>query len=210
MRVNWRKFWTVFALMQVVFLTCGCAASWLGAISALLPALEAAVSAAISFVMALEGKTVPATVSAAIQKIGSEIAAQISSVQQIIAAASGAATSGVISEIQAVFQAITANLASILTNFQVTDSGTITKLTQLIGLAVAAVQAILGFIPLVQAKLATPGVTNTQLEAEDGLAAVHINNAHKSLQEAYVVIRDTPTDNTDVNEALRTLPVSLP
>jgi hypothetical protein len=195
-------------MLQFCALLVGCSAAWLGAVSALLPALEAAVSAAISFIVALEGKTVPPSVSAAIQKIGTDIATQITNVQALIASYQNAASTGLLSQIQAVFQGILTNLSSILSGFNVTDASTIAKLTQLVGLAVAAVQAILGLIPLVQARLAA-GATKAELEADDKFAAGQVKSFEKGLKEGYVSIVTTHTPNTDVNVALDTLPRSL-
>jgi hypothetical protein len=209
MRVNWRKFLLYFTLFQAVLLMAGCTASWLGAVSALLPALEAAVSAAVSFILALEGKTVPAGVTAAVQKIAADIAAQITNVQALIADYKAAASQGVLAQIQAVFQGIVTDLTSILSGFNVTDPSTVSKFTALVGLAVAAVQAIIGLIPLVSVAMSS-GASPAVLEAQDKEATAHIVNAHKSLQQAYKVIRNSATDSTDVNSALQTLPPSLP
>lgn len=208
MKINWRRFLLCFAVLQTVVFVAGCSASWLGAVSALLPALESAVAAAVSFVMALEGKTVPAAVSAAVQKIGNDIAAQITNVQALIADYKAAASTGLLSQIQAVFQGITANLASILSAFNVTDSASASKLTALIGLAVAAAQSIVALLPLVMAKLAS-GAPASELEAEDKMAAASVGAVKKALEENYVTIRSAPTDNEAVNEALASLPASI-
>jgi hypothetical protein len=211
---NVRKFLVTFAflymLMLFVTLASGCSAAFLGAISALIPALEAAISAAVAFVTALNGKTISASVTSAIQAWGTKVQGLIANLQSIITAAQGQSSAGVIAEIQAAMQAILSAITSILPEFNVTDSATVSKFTELLGLGVAAVQAILGFIPLVQAKLATPGITNEQLAAEDQVAKVHINNAHKVLQSTYKVIRDEQTASVDVNAALTTMPASLP
>lgn len=208
MRPNWRKFFTIFGLLQVMFWFAGCSAAWLGAVSGLLPALESVVSAAIAFVLALEGKTVPASVSAAIQKIGADIQAQIANVQTLIADYKNAASTGLLSQIQAVFQGIIDNLGSILTAFQVSDTATVSKLTQLVGLAVAAAQAIVALIPMVINKMAS-GASHAELEADDKLAAVSVGNFQKGLKEGYVHVVTEPTANADVNAALDSLPRSI-
>ena len=41
-RVNWKRFALTFCLLQLVLMTASCTAAWLGAVSALLPALAAA------------------------------------------------------------------------------------------------------------------------------------------------------------------------
>ena len=207
--VNWRRFWLCFAILEVVVFCAGCSASWLGAVSALLPALESAIAAALSFVAALNGKTVSASVTASIQKIGEDVKAQIANVQALIADYKNAATTGLLSQIQAVFQGITDNLASILSSFNVTDQASVSKFTALIGLAVAAAQSIVALLPLVAAKLAS-NESPAQLETEDKLAAASVNSVHDGLKQAYQAIRNTATDSKDVNAALKTLPASLP
>lgn len=207
--VNWHRFWLCFALLEVVVFCAGCSASWLGAVSALLPALESAIAAALSFVAALNGKTVSASVTASIQKIGEDVKAQIANVQALIADYKNAATTGLLSQIQAVFQGITDNLASILSSFNVTDQASVSKFTALIGLAVAAAQSIVALLPLVAAKIES-GATPAQLAAEDKMATGAVNDVHKGLQQAYQAIRNTSTGSADVNAALKTLPTSLP
>ena len=209
MKLNVKKFLLYFALFNCILFLAGCTATWLSAVSALLPALETAVSAAISFVLALEGKTIPASVVAFIQNIGNDIAAQIANVKTLIADYQASASTGLLSQIQAVFQGISSNLSSILSGFNVTDSATVSKFTALVGLAIAAANAIFGLIPLVTAALASHASEET-LKAEDKEASVHINNVHKGLQQAYVDIRNTPTGTAVVDTALSTLPTSLP
>lgn len=208
MKLNWRKFVLLFVLLQVVLFLGGCSAAWLGAVSGLLPALEAVVSAAIAFIMALEGKTVPTSVSSAIKKIGDDIAAQIANVQTLIADYKNAASTGLLSQIQAVFQGIVDNLGAILKAFEVTDPATVSKFTQLVGLAVAAAQAIIALIPMVIQKLSS-GASEAELHAEDKLAAVSVDNVKKGLQEAYKHIRAEQTVNAQVNAALNSLPDSI-
>jgi len=208
MKFNFRKFLLCFAILQAVVFVGGCSATWLTAVGALLPALEAAVAAAISFVVALEGKTVPPAVSAAIQKIGADIKAQIANAQTLIADYQKAATTGLLSQIQAVFQGVVDNLASILSAFNVTDSASISKFTQLVGLCVAAAQAVLAMIPLVAAKLALPA-TQSQLEHEDKVAASTIQLTNKTMQETYRIIVSEDTPSAIVNEALATLPKTI-
>ncbi len=207
--INWSRFFLVFGLLQVAVLLAGCTAAWLGAVSALLPALETAVTAAISFVLALEGKTVSASVAAAIKKIGDDIAAEVVNVQTLIADFKTSSSTTVLGQIQAVLQGIMTNLSSILSAANITDTATVSKLTALLGLAIAAAQAIFGLIPLVTTAMVS-GASKAVLQAQDKEAAVHIKNAHKGLQSAYKIIRTTATQNAKVNAALATLPTSLP
>lgn len=208
MKLNVRKFITLFLFLETCILLTGCSAAWLGAVSAMLPALETAVVACISFVAALEGKTVSADVAAKIKQIGSDIQAEIANVQQLIAQFQANADSGILAQINAVFSGITTNLGNILSAANVTDSSTIAKITSLVGLAIAAVQAITGLIPVATQKLKS--ASKSELAHYDKVAAVSVDNAHNGLKEAYKIVRDTPTENADVNAALATLPAQLP
>jgi len=208
MKVNWKKFAALFVLFNFVLLSAGCTASWIGAVSALLPALSAAVSAILSFVLSLSGKTVPPSVTAAIQKIVDDVQAQLQNVSTLITQVQAGGTT-VIGEIGAALNAVLANLSSILSGLSITDSATIQKITEFVGLAVSAVRAILAIVPLAQQKL-SESPSEAHLEAFDKATASNIKNQHKALQAGYKVIVTTKTASMDVNSALASLPQSLP
>lgn len=208
MRINWKKFASLFVLFNLSLICVGCTAAWIGAISALLPAIQAAVTAILSFVLSLEGKTVPASVTAAIQKIVDGINTELQNLTTLIAAAKAGGTT-VLSQIGAVLNSILANLGSILSGLNVSDSSTLQKITELVGLAVAAVQAILAIIPLAEKKLAE-NPSAVHLEAFDKATANQLSSTHKAMQETYKAIVGTTTESMDVNTALAALPKTLP
>lgn len=209
MKFNFKRFTGLFFLFLFVMMCTGCTASWIGAIQALLPALSAAVSAILAFVMSLENKTVPASVSAAIQKIVTDVQTELGNLATLVASAAKNAGASILSEISTVLNSILTNLSSILSGLSITDSSTIQKITELVGLAVTVVQAILTIIPLATKKLAEQ-LSEPQLEAFDHATATNIKNTHKAAQAAYHEIVTTPTENTDVNLALNSLPQTLP
>lgn len=211
MKLNWKRFIGLFLLFNLVLMCTGCTAAWIGAIQALLPALSAAVSAILSFVMALEGKTVPASVSNAIQKVVADIQTELKNVSTLVAdvQVGGAA---VISKIQAGMQSVLSNLGSILSGLSISDDSTIRKVTELVGLAVAAVQSILAIIPLALKVAEAPKgqISNALLESYDHTTANNLKNTHKAMQTTYTAIVTTPTESMDVNTALEALPQQLP
>jgi hypothetical protein len=206
MKINWKRFFTVFALLNICFVLCGCG-TWVAAIQALMPAINVAVTAIFSLIAALQGKTVPASVTAFWQKLQADISTQLSNVASILSTISANANATVLQQIEAVFQAITSNLNSILTGLNVTDNSTVTKITNLVEIAVAAVEAVLGLIPLAMK-------ANTLSDAEklhaDKAATSSIKNTHKVLQTEYHSVVTTETTNADVNLALAALPQVLP
>jgi hypothetical protein len=209
LRINWSRFSLLLTVFLAMFYVAGCTAAWITAISAFLPAIEAAVSAILALVMSLEGKTVPAGFVATVQKIESDITAEIANIQSLVAAYKAAASTGLISQIQAVFQAILANIQSILNDASITDSATVTKIAQFVGLGVAAIQAILAFFPAASAKMLSKA-SASDMKALDKQAATAINTAHKTMQEHYVTVVTSVTANPEVNAALKTLPQTLP
>jgi hypothetical protein len=205
MKVNWKRFAILFCMLQVPLLLMGCTAQWLGAISALLPVLNSLVSAVVAFVLSLQGKTVPPAFAAMVQKVQTDIAGEITNIQALIAQFQANASTGLLSQISAVMSAIVTNLSSILADSSITDSATVSKITQLVALAVAAAQSIIALIPVVSAKL-TSGATPAQLEAEDKFAAKGINDAKKSITESYSAIVSEKTGQPEVDAALAKLP----
>lgn len=212
--VNWKGFWRTFCILYSIVLVAtlmsGCTATWIGAISALLPALDAAVVAIVSFVKNLEGKTISASVSAAIQKVVSDIQTQLQNLSSLISAAQSGGAS-VISQIGAVLNSILSNLGSILSGLNISDSSTLQKITELVGLAVSAVQAILAIVPLAAAKV-DAGMSASESEAFDKATTSNVKHIHKGLQEGYHVWVTTDTVNADVNAVLASnaIPRSLP
>ena len=206
MKINWKRFAVVFLLCNVVLLISGCG-NWVGAVQALMPAISAAVSAIFSFIAALEGKTIPASVQAFVQKLEADITTELENVSTILSTIGSNASATVLQQVEAVFQSIVTNLGSILSGLNVSDSSTIAKITSLVGLAVAAVEAVLGLIPLA---MKAEALSDAEKLHADKAATSSIKNTHKVLQNTYHEVVTSPTDSVDVNTALAALPQTLP
>jgi hypothetical protein len=211
MKFNRGLFWRVFATLCIIetcFFLTGCTSAWLTAVSGLLPGILSIVNAIVSFVAALENKTVSSATYATIQKWAQNVQTEIANAQTILASIKQAATSGLLAQFQAAMQAITTSFNSILAGVDITDSSTVAKLTQFLALGVAAVNAVLALIPMAIAKLEAKA-SDEELKHYDGVAAKATTNAVKLMKETYVAIIDEPTTNADVNAALATLPKTL-
>ena len=208
MKINWKRFVVFFLLFNVVLFLCGCG-NWVGAIQALMPAIQLAISALFSFIAALTGKTIPASVTAFVQKIEADVSTELQNVASILATISANASATILQQIETVFQSIVSNLNSILAGLNITDASTIGKITNLVGLAIASVEAVLTLIPLAMHATAA-SLSKKELLAADKAATANIKAAHKAIQNAYHVTVTTPTANVDVNTALETLPQTLP
>lgn len=206
-KVFWKVFLTLSALEMLLFAT-GCTSAWISAVSALLPSLAAVVNAILSFVMALEGKTVSSSTVAAIQKWQQNIAAELSNLETIIADIKQAATASLVAQFQAGMQAVLSTFSGILSGLDITDTATVSKLTQFVSLGVAAINAILALIPMALQKMQS-GASEAELRSYDKVAGAATVNANKVMRETYHSIVTDYTDSTDVNSALATLPQNI-
>jgi hypothetical protein len=205
--VNWKRFAALFVLFNFVFLLSGCSASWVGAIQALMPAISAAVSALFAFIGALTGKTIPPSVTAFVQKVEADVSTELTNVSNILSTITANASQTVLQQIEAVFNSIVSNLNSILAGLNVTDTSTIGKITNLVGLAIAAIEAVLTLLPLA---MKAESLSEAEQVHADKAATTSIKNTHKVLQSTYHIVVTTPTENVDVNTALAALPQTLP
>lgn len=207
---NTQRFLRTFLLLNILTVFClylaGCTSAWLSSVSAMLPAISAVVSAIVSFVSALEGKTVSAQFVAAVQKWQQNIATEIANAQGIITALQQNTSTTLISQFQAVMNAISSEFQSILNAADVTDTATVAKLTQFLGLGIAAINAVLALIPAVLSTLNKPAHTSEELASFDRLGAKATNDGLKTMKETYTAIKDEHTTNADVNAALYALP----
>jgi hypothetical protein len=211
MKINRTRFWRIFALLTIIeacFLLSGCTAAWLNTVSGMLPSIAALANIILSFVSALEGKTVSADIVAAIQKWQQNIASLIASAQQIIADLKANMSTTLISQLQTVMQSIVTQFNSILTAVNIVDPATVAKFTQFLALGVAAVNAVLALIPMAISKLESHA-SEEELKHYDKLAADHTKLALSTMKETYVAIRAEHTVNVDVNTALDLLPAQL-
>jgi ribosomal protein S13 len=211
MKFNTQRFFRVFSVGLIImacFFMAGCTAAWLTAVSGMLPTLAGIASAIVSFVLALEGKTVSSSFTAAVKKWQQNVATEIANAQTIIAALKQNATSTGMSQFQTVMQGVLNEFNSILSGVDITDSATVAKLTQLVGLGVAAANAILAFIPLALSKLVAK-TSAEEMKHYDEVAASTTRAAENTIRETYVTIVTQHTVNADVNSALDSLPKSL-
>jgi hypothetical protein len=185
--------------LSMVMLT-GCTATWITALGAAIPGISALITAIATFVAALAGKTVSASVAAAIKKYTADALAELQNLASIISAVAGAVTQDTIGKISVALNAVLTNLQGILTSANITDSATLSKLSMLIGLGVAAVQAALALIPLIAVKNTAP-LSTAELTVLD--------HHMKGFKAEYHVIQSTLTGQVDVDAALAEMPKSI-
>jgi hypothetical protein len=206
MTVNWKRFATLFALLNIALFLTGC--GWVSAVQALMPGIKIAITALFSLIASLTGKTIPPNVTAFVQKIEDDVAAALVTVGDILSTISSNVGQSVLTQLQAVFEAITTNLNSLLTGLGVSDTSTIARITEIIAAIVTAIEAVLALLPLAAvAKTLTP----EEAVHADKAATNSLKNAHKVFQQRYVVAITPDTGNPDVDAALASItPRTLP
>jgi hypothetical protein len=208
---NTRRFWQVFftlAAVELLLFTTACTAAWITAINGLLPSIAALVTSVLSFVSALEGKTVSAAMVSTIQKWQENVATEIKNAEAILAAYNQSEGSSYLRQLQTVMQAVLTQFQGILQGIDITDSATVSKLTQFVGLGIAAINAVISLIPIAVRKL--DSVTPIgELRAYDKFAATVTVKSAQVVRETYASIVEEPTESDDVNAALNSLPRSI-
>lgn len=206
--LSWRRFAFLFAMCQVALFLVGCSAAWIGALQGMIPTISGIVSAVVSFIAALEGKTVSASFNAAVQKWSANISDLLSQLSTLVKSAASSTTSTLISQIQAVMAQLSTQLSSILQDTGVTDPSTVAKLEEFVQLAIAAVNAILAIIPVALARMKA-GAPLHELEVVDQQAKDNINAEHSLVKRTYHSIVTTQTTRVEVNAALAALPQNV-
>jgi len=212
LKVNWRMFAVRFSVLccfgfALLFMG-GCSATWIGALQGMIPAIGGIVTALVSFVSSLEGKTVPPAFSAAVQKWAANVTDLLSQLSTLVAAA-GSGTGTIITQIQSVMSQLSTSLNSILQDSGVTDASTLAKIEEFVQLAIAAVNAVLALFPLALARIKSAGGNLAKLEAVDADAKDVINAAHKTLKSTYHAVVTQETTSLVVNQALGAMPQQI-
>jgi hypothetical protein len=203
-----RRYALLALLILTVVMSAGCSPAWISGVQGLLPAIQTAVMAVAAFVAALNGKTVTAAFSATVQRISTDVAGGINDLKTLLADYQNGPDQTTLGKIQAVLNGILANLQSILTDTSITDTATVSKLTQLVGLAVIAAQTILGFLPAIHFTMTNRAhFSDGDLKRADKNAKASLDFAGRMLRQEYEAARTTVTDSADVNAALAALPL---
>jgi hypothetical protein len=198
---------TLAGLLVLVLFTAGCSAAWITSVQALLPSLATIISSILAFAAGLAGKTVSAATLAKVQTLEGDISTELTDASAVITAYKSSQDQSLLGKLAAVFSNVVGSLQSILRGLDITDTATLSKLTELIDLAIGVAQAIIALIPQVLATLAhRVSLTRDALTAADKAAALHIDNFHKAVCQNYNDIVNAETANPDVNGVLKALP----
>jgi ABC-type multidrug transport system fused ATPase/permease subunit len=189
----------------------GCNAAWVAtATNVLLPALKVAIMAIATFVTTLNGKTLTQSFVNAVNKVTTDAVATIGNVMTLVGEFATDPSPTLLGKISDLLTALVSSLSQIMTGVSISDPATVSKLTMLISLAVAAAQAVLAIIPVVQTAMpALATMSDAQKLSLSSRTDKRLKNAHQELADEYEAIRTEPTANADVNAALAALPATL-
>jgi hypothetical protein len=199
MKLNWKRFAVMFVLLNIPFLLGGC--GWVSAANALWPAITTAVTAIFSFLTNLSIS------NPTLLKIQQDVEAALTEGKTILAELAQDTSTTVVAKFENVLNAIVQSLDQILTGVGVTDPTKLSTLEKLIALGVAALQAVLGILPLASK---VGSLNDLELAHADKAASTSLKLTHQVLQHSYHALVSTSTGDIATDEALAALPQQLP
>jgi len=191
-------------IFGLLLCTCACTSAWISSLGSLIPVIQTAFGAVLTFVLALQGKTISESTAAAIQKVSEAVKSGLSEASALVNDFKASADQSILGKLTTVFTQVQTDLGSLLQAFSVTDQATATKFQQLVGLVVMAVESVLALIPA--AKKAAATMSGAQLQHADAEAAALTAHHAKYLKESYNAVVNETTGSADVDGALETLP----
>ncbi len=129
----------------------GCSAEWTGQADAIVTALIPATSNVVALVAALEGKNASAGDLQLVQNAAAQVGTDLQLIRSLIAAyekADAPARPGVLEKIQNAIGSVQMNLHGLLQGLHIKDAATQTKVTAVIGIVLAEVEALAAVVPL--------------------------------------------------------------
>jgi hypothetical protein len=129
-----------------------CSTAWIAEAEQVVAVLIPAATNIVTLVAVLQGKSVSAADLKTIQAAGAQAGADLQLIQGLIAAyqtADATAKPGLLNQIQTAIGAVQANLQGLLPALHVQDTATQTKITAVVGIVLAEVQALAAIVPLV-------------------------------------------------------------
>jgi hypothetical protein len=220
-KFNWRLALLVFICLETTIFLTGCTET-VAALGPLLTSLGTLLNAIIAFATGL-GSTITPAAQQILTDIGAAVTTAIPQAQADIAAWTQATSSTVLSKVGALLSGIPATVNSLLAAMGISGSAE-QKLSEIIGLAVTAVEGILAFVPLVASELSPvpeqPAKTEEQKSAIkkqlermvrlDKIAAKQVKTLHQSMRDSYKEWVTMPTGDDKVDSVLKSLPQELP
>jgi hypothetical protein len=130
----------------------GCSTAWIAEAEQVVAVLIPAATNIVTLVAVLQGKNVSAGDLKTIQAAGAQAGADLQLIQSLIAAyqtADATAKPGILNQIQTAIGAVQANLQGLLPALHIEDTATQTKITAVVGIVLAEVEALAAIVPLV-------------------------------------------------------------
>ena len=152
MRNKWSRI-ALALLLAVNIIGSGCSTNWVQQGQEIIAVLMPATTNLVILVATLQGKEISAEDLALVQKAGSEVGADLTLVQALIGAYESAdekAKQRILNQIQSALQAAQQNLQGLMLGLHIKDESTRVKVTAIVGILLAEVQALAAILPVVQ------------------------------------------------------------
>jgi hypothetical protein len=131
----------------------GCSTNWVQQGQEIIAVLMPAAANLVILVATVQGKEISAEDFAIVQRVGSEVGADLTLVQDLIGAYESAdqkAKQRILNQIQSALQAAQENLQGLMLGLHIKDESTRVKVTAIVGILLAEVQALAAIFPVVQ------------------------------------------------------------
>jgi hypothetical protein len=152
MRNNWGRI-ALALLLGLTMIGSGCSTNWVQQGQEIIAVLMPAAANLVILVATVQGKEISAEDFAVVQRAGSEVGADLTLVQDLIGAYESAdqkAKQRILNQIQSALQAAQENLQGLMLGLHIKDESTRVKVTAIVGILLAEVQALAAILPVVQ------------------------------------------------------------
>jgi hypothetical protein len=172
MRNKWGRI-VLALLLGLTMISSGCSTNWVQQGQEIIAVLMPAAANLVILVATLQGKEISAEDLALVQKAGSEVGADLTLVQALIGAYESAdqkAKQRILSQIQSALQAAQENLQGLVLGLHIKDESTRVKVTAIVGILLAEVQALAAILPVVQGQGAGTRGQGAEVNAQGAAA----------------------------------------
>lgn len=173
---------------------CGCTGvtAWITQATQIVPIAASMVTAVLSLIAALAGKTLSASEATSIASVVTAIQAGLGDIEKMVTAYQSAPSTTLLGQIEAGTQAVLGNINAFLTDVHVTDVATQAKIVAILTLVLNEVQSFASLLPVLKAGAGEQITITVPLSS-------------KSAKEAFNAILDAPSGNPHVDAALAKL-----
>ena len=183
MRNKWGRI-ALALVLGVTMIGSGCSTNWVQQGQEIIAVLMPAAANLVRLVATLEGKEISAEDLALVQKAGSEVGADLTLVQALLGAYESAdqnAKQRILNQIESAIQAAQENLQGLMLGLHIKDESTRVKVTAIVGILLAEVQALAEILPVVQGQGAGTRGRAAAMRRKKPMSAGEFSNSYNAI-----------------------------